>query len=82
MKLSVVKMPLIFYSGDGNISTFFCTSYEPRYYTRTFLVSFDIWSAIYYPPSIVVRGYSNSGRLSVCLSVTLSCLRDNLSKHG
>ena len=32
------------------------------------------------------EGYSNSGRLFVCLSVcpshTLSCLRDNLSKHG
>ena len=40
----------------------------------------------FYPPAIAVRGYSNSGRpsvhLSVCPSVTLSCLRDNLSKHG
>ena len=27
------------------------------------------------------QGYSTSGRLSVRASVTLSCLRDNLSKH-
>ena len=28
------------------------------------------------------EGYSNSGCLSVRPSVTLSCLRNNLSKHG
>ena len=28
------------------------------------------------------EGYSNSSRPSVCPSVTLSCLRDNFSKHG
>ena len=38
------------------------------------------------PPRDSGERYSNSGRPSVCLSVsssvTLSCLRDNLSKHG
>ena len=36
----------------------------------------------YLSPCDSSEGYSNSARLSVRPSVILSCLRDNLSKHG
>ena len=58
------------------IHFFVCLFFFGSPYNILFLVNFN--DKAFYPLAIAVRGYSNSG----CPSVTLSCLRDNLSKHG
>ena len=72
-------------------STFFYATHDTKFgrdYSCILLPSICIHSHIYHSrwltclffvsPRDSGEGYSNSG----CLSVTLTCLRDNLSKHG